>query len=102
MRAGGGALTTRISEYLPSWVLSSHLKAAGCCRCQEGREIMRSENVRKNLAPLLFLITIILLSLAMYGFYRVALDTISSGAVRLGLESPEYKRLEAPVLRPFE
>jgi len=63
---------------------------------------MRSENVRKNLAPLLFLITIILLSLAMYGFYRVALDTISSGAVRLGLESPEYKRLEAPVLRPFE
>jgi hypothetical protein len=63
---------------------------------------MRSENVRKNLARLLFLITILLFSLAMYGFYRVALDIMSSGAVRLGLESPEYKRLEPPVLRPFE
>jgi hypothetical protein len=63
---------------------------------------MRSENRRKYLAGLLFLITIVLLSLAMYCFYRVTLDIISSGRVRLGLESPEYKRLEAPILRPFE
>jgi hypothetical protein len=64
-------------------------------RCRGARKNMR------KLATFQFVITVVLISVALYGIYRVALDMTSYGAAAYGRESDKVVRLEAAIPTSF-